>query len=288
MRYLRDQALKKHTSFKIGGPADLFCVPRSVEEVKEAIKYAKGRRMRLAVLGAGTNVLALDRGFRGLVIKLGNGLNGIKVEGNRVRVGAGVLIPRLIKKLVVSGLGGLEFLAGIPGSVGGAVMMNAGAWGKDIGRYVEEVVVLNGSGREKIIKKKKLGFGYRRSRLQSKNWIVVEVVLRLRRQKKRTSEKKMREYLAKRKETQPLGIPNSGSIFKNPKGDFAGRLIEKAGCKGMRVGDAQVSAKHGNFIVNLGDARAQDVIKLMTALQRAVRVKLEPEIKILVERSFSR
>ncbi|MEE8638031.1 MAG: UDP-N-acetylmuramate dehydrogenase [Candidatus Margulisiibacteriota bacterium] len=287
MRYLRNQSLKKHTSFRIGGPTDYFCVPRNVEELKEALEFAKGRRLQIAVLGAGTNILALDRGFRGLVIKLGSGLNWIKIEGQKARVGAGVPLPKLIRKLTHKSLGGLEFLAGVPGSVGGAITMNAGGWGKEIGPYVEEVKVLERDGSQKDIKGKKLGFGYRKSKLQGNPWIITEVTLRLRKKKKRVIEKRIKEYLSKRRATQPLGIPNCGSVFKNPRGDFAGRLIEEAGCKGMRFGDAQISAKHGNFIVNLGDAKAKDVIKLMTGIQKRVKDKfkilLEPEIKIMVK-----
>ena len=287
MRYLRNQSLKKHTSFRIGGPTDYFCVPKNIEELKEALEFARGRRLQIAVLGAATNVLPLDRGFRGLVIKLGNGLNWIKIEGSKAMVGAGVPLPKLIRKLTQKSLGGLEFLAGIPGSVGGALTMNAGAWGKEIGKYVEEIKVLERDGSQKEIKRKKLGFGYRKSKLQGNPWIITEVTLRLRKKKKRVIQKRIKEYLSKRRATQPLGIPNCGSVFKNPRGDFAGRLIEEAGCKGMRIGDAQVSAKHGNFIVNLGDAKAKDVIKLMTGIQKAVKDKfkilLEPEIKIMVK-----
>jgi UDP-N-acetylmuramate dehydrogenase len=287
MKFLRNQSLKKHITFRIGGPADYFCAPKTAEEIREALRFARERRQPVAVLGAGSNLLVLDEGVRGVVIKLGRGLNWIRVSDGRVEVGAGVLLPRLIRFLSQKGLGGLEFLTGIPGSVGGAVVMNAGAWGKEIGRYVEQVRVLDRAGREKIFKKRRLGFSYRRSMLQGSRWILTEVVFRLRKKKKRAIQKQIREYLSKRKSAQPLGIPNCGSVFKNPRGDFAGRLIEEAGCKGMRIGDAQVSVKHANFIVNLGDARAKDVIKLMTSVQRSVRDKfkilLEPEIKIMVK-----
>lgn len=287
MKYQRNQSLKKHTSFRIGGPADYFCVPKSIHELREAIDFARERKMRISVLGGGTNVLVLDRGFRGLVIKLAGGLSSIKVNSRKTRAGAGMLLPRLIRKVASRGLSGLEFLAGVPGSVGGAIIMNAGAWGREIGRYVEEIKVLDNKGRLKVVKNGKLGFGYRKSKLQKKSWIVVEATFKLRKQRKKTINKKIKECLAKRKETQPLGSPSCGSVFKNPKGDYAGRLIEEAGCKGRRVGDAQVSAKHGNFIVNLGDAKAQDVIKLMASVQKAVKDKfkilLEPEIKFMIK-----
>ncbi len=287
MKYLRNQSLKKHTSFRIGGLADYLCIPKNVDELKAALRFAKERRLRVAILGAGTNTLILDRGFSGLVIKIAGGLNWIKVYRSKVHVGSGVLLPRLIRNLANQGLGGLEFLAGIPGSVGGAVVMNAGAWGKEIGKYVLAVKLLEKDGKEKIVKKKQLGFDYRKSRLQSKPAIITEVIFRFRKKKRKSIEKVIKEYLAKRKETQPLGSPNCGSVFKNPKGNYAGRLIEEAGCKGMRVGAEQVYAKHGTFIVNLGDAKAKDVIKLMTAVQKAVKDKskilLEPEIKFMIK-----
>jgi len=287
MRYLRNQPLRKHTAFRIGGPADYLCVPKNVGELQEALRFARERRLRVAVLGAGTNTLALDQGFRGLVIKLAGGIDGIELNGNRVMVGSGVFLPRLVGLLARKGLSGLEFLTGIPGSVGGAVVMNAGAWGRTIGERVEKVRILDNKGKLRVIKGVDLGFSYRRSRLQKRDWIVVEVTLKLRRRKKRLIKEKLQEHLAKRKATQPLGIPNSGSIFRNPKANFAGKLIEEAGCKGIRIGDAQVSIKHGNFIVNLGDAKARDVIKLMTRVQKAVRdkfkIRLEPEIKIMIK-----
>lgn len=290
MKYLRNEPLKKHTSFRIGGPADYFCVPSNVEELKEALTFAWEHRLPVAVIGAGTNLLALDKGFRGLVIKLAGGLNQIRGRGRILHAGSGVLLSRLLNKAAQRGLGGLEFLAGIPGTVGGAVVMNAGAWGKEISKYLDRVVVVDQSGKEKIIKKERLAFGYRKSILQKGKYIVVEVVFKLRRSKKKRIKDKMREFLKRRRETQPLGIPNAGSIFKNPKGRFAGKLLEEAGCKGMRVGDAQVSDKHANFIVNLGEAKAHDVIKLITRMQslvfRKFKVRLEPEIKLVVKSPY--
>lgn len=287
MKYLRNELLKKHTSIRIGGSADYFCVPKNIEELKEALQYAKERSLPVAVIGAGTNLLVLDQGFRGLVIKLSKGLNWITYNGQRVQVGSGVDLARLIRSLSAKGWGSLEFLVGIPGTVGGAVVMNAGAWGKGIGSCVAEVKVLDRNGNERIIKKNKLGFRYRKSKLQKNNGIVVEVTLKLRKKRKNKIKKIIREYLLRRRETQPLGTPNCGSIFKNPNGDFAGRLIEAADCKGMRLGDAQVSTKHANFILNLGEAKARDVIKLITRVQKKVKDKfkilLEPEIKIMVK-----
>ena len=287
MRFLRDEQLKRHTSIRIGGPADLFCAPKNIEELKEALAYAEEHRLPLSVIGAGTNLLVLDKGFRGLVIQLAPGMNRIAVEEKRATVEAGMLLPRLIKYLAARGLANLEFLAGVPGTVGGAVVMNAGAWGDEISRYVEKVKVINARGSERDLSRKQLKFGYRRSALQGSPLILTEVTFKLREKSKKGIQKKINQYLLKRKGSQPLGTPNCGSVFKNPDGEYAGRLIQEAGCKGMRVGDAQVSAKHGNFILNLGEAKARDVIRLMTDIQQIVKSKykicLEPEIKIMVK-----
>ncbi len=289
MKYLRNELLRKHTSFRIGGPADYFCVPGSEEELNEALQFARERRLPVAVAGAGTNLLALDKGFRGLVIKLSGGLKQLKIRGRTLYLGAGVLIPQLLNSMARRGLGGVEFLAGIPGTVGGAVVMNAGAWGKEIGRYVDRVRLMDSKGKEVILKRKRMGFSYRKSVLQKGKYIVTEVVLKLRKSDRRLIKKKIKEYLKQRKASQPLGSPNAGSIFKNPRGKFAGRLLEEAGCKGMRIGDAQISTKHGNFIVNLGEAKARDVIKLITRAQtivkRKFKIRLEPELKIMVKSS---
>ncbi|MFA4843342.1 MAG: UDP-N-acetylmuramate dehydrogenase [Candidatus Margulisiibacteriota bacterium] len=286
MRLIRNEPLKKHTSFRVGGPADYFCVPENAEQLRAALHFARERRLPVAVMGAGTNLLALDRGFRGLVVKLGGGLVGMKAKGRYLYVGSGVPLPKLVHYAVGKGLAGLEFLAGIPGSVGGAVAMNAGAWQKSIGAVISRVKVLDARGQEKVLSKKALHFSYRRSVLQRRKLIVTEVVLRLRRGKRPVMKKKVQEYLKLRAHRQPLGSPNAGSVFKNPPRKFAGQLIEAAGCKGWRVGDAQVSNKHANFIVNLGEAKAADIIKLMTKVQKAVKRRLEPEIKIMVKSNY--
>lgn len=287
MKILRNEPLKKHTSFRIGGPADYFCVPKSVGELQEALAYARQNKMPVAVIGAGTNLLALDHGFSGLVIKLGGGLNRSTVRGRVVHAGAGIPLPKLLSVLSRRGLSGLEFLAGIPGTLGGAAVMNAGAWGKELGSYIEQVKVIDAEGNLKVLRKEQLGFSYRHSLLQAGRYVVAEVVLRLRKGTAGRIRKKIAAFLAKRKLNQPLGSPNAGSIFKNPKGKFAGQLLEAAGFKGMRVGDAQVSVKHANFILNLGEAKARDVLKLMTRMQNAVsrkfKVRLEPELKIMIQ-----
>jgi len=285
MRFKRDEKLKKHTSFRIGGPAEYFCVAKSTDQIREALRFAKEKKLPVAVIGAGSNILVRDEGFPGLVIK--NSLNTLEIDGSRVRVGSGIPLGKLVSALRKRGIGGLEFLVGIPGSVGGAIVMNSGAWGKEIGDLVEKVKVIDRNGQETVFTRGQMGFGYRKSRLQKGKLIVTEVELRLRRKIRKAIAKKIQEYIAKRKDKQPVGSPNCGSTFKNPKKDFAARLIEQAGFKGMRVGDAQVSPKHANFIVNLGDATAKDVLKLMMLIQTRVKskfgIKLEPELKIMVK-----
>lgn len=290
MQYLRNEPLKTHTSFRIGGPAEYFCEPENVEEIKEALIFAKNRRLRVSVIGAGSNLLVPDMGVRGLVIKLAGGLDWIKIEGGRVKAGAGVLISKLLKVLSDKELGGLEFLAGIPGTVGGAVAMNAGAWGNEIGGFTESIKAVDLKEGGEIAEIKELEFGYRKSAVLKNPWIVSEATFRLRRKSKKEIEEKIEEYLLKRKALQPPGLPNCGSVFKNPTPKScppAGWLIEAAGCKGLRVGDARVSEKHANFIENLGEAKANDVIKLMAHVQKRVRDKfkilLEPEVKIMVK-----
>ena len=287
MKIIRGELLKKHTSLRIGGPADYFCVPKTLADLRAALTFAGRGRLPVVVMGGGTNLLALDKGFHGLVIKLGGGLERLSVKGRFVRAGAGIFLPELLNAQARRGLTGLEFLAGIPGTLGGAAAMNAGAWGQEIGACIERVRVVDHDGKIISLDKKELNFGYRASALQDSRFIIAEVVLKLKKGAARRIKARMKDFLAQRKAGQPLGIPNAGSIFKNPKGRFAGKLLEAAGFKGARVGDAQVSARHANFIVNLGEARAADVIKLMTRMQNSVKkrfkVRLEPELKIMVQ-----
>lgn len=287
MKYLKNEPLKKHTSFRVGGTAQWLLVPRDEEELASSLIFAQEHKLPITILGAGTNVLALDKGFSGLVVKLAGGMNQLKFEGNTVEAGAGILLSKLLSAAVARGLSGLEFLAGIPGTLGGALVMNAGAWGFGIGSRVVSVKVIDRLGKSQLLQKKDLKFGYRRSILQQGNFIVMSAVIKLRKGNRRVIKNKIKEYLEIRRSSQPLGIPNAGSVFKNPPGKFAGKLIEEAGLKGARVGDAQVSTKHANFIVNLGEATSHDIIRLITRIQKLVKerfkINLEPEIKIMVK-----
>lgn len=279
MKYKRKESLKKYTSFRIGGPAQYFVEVKTIEELKEALSFAKNKCLKVFVLGAGSNLLIADKGLKGLVIKVA--FADIKRGGNFVRVGAGVLLSKLIDFLAGQELAGLEFLAGVPGSVGGAVVMNAGAWDNNIGSLVQSVLVVNQNGQEKVLTKKQLGFEYRKSKLQTDKLVLVEVLLKLSKGKKEKIKEKIKKNLALRRAKQPLDKPSCGSVFKNPKGKHAGYLIEQAGLRGLRVGNAQISKKHGNFILNLGKAKAADVMKLIARIKKTVKVKLESEVRLL-------
>jgi UDP-N-acetylmuramate dehydrogenase len=291
MEFKRNVPLKKFTTFKTGGSASYFCSPESQAEIKECLSFAKKKKLPVAVVGSGANLLFPDHGYKGIVLTLSDVLNWIEISKKQkyhlVRAGAGVSLPKLLKVMSEREIEGLEFLAGIPGTVGGAVVMNAGAWGGEIGAFVKEVKVLDRSGREKIFKRNDLKFGYRRSRLAGKRFIVTEVALKLQKGNRKEIKSKIKKYLSARKKKHPVGLPNFGSVFKNPPGFFAGKLIEDAGCKGLRIGDAQVSNLHANFIVNLGKAKTQEALDLISLLQTKVKerykILLEPEVIIMVD-----
>ncbi|MFH1542565.1 MAG: UDP-N-acetylmuramate dehydrogenase [bacterium] len=282
MKYLESEPLKNHTTFKIGGPAKLFCQPKTIADLQAALAKAKTENLKLLVLGNGSNVLLPDEGWSGLVIKLAEAFSSIKFDGERVIALAGTKVSELAMKTADKGLSGLEFIAGVPGTVGGAVYMNVGAWGESFGDYVESVKCLNNDGAEIVFSNADLNFSYRDSRLQQNDCYVVEITLKLSKSDQVSIRSKMRENMQARALKQPLEYPSAGSVFKNPPDNFAAKLIEEAGCMGLRVGDAQVSEKHANFIVNLGSARAEDVRALIKQVQSRVKVQLEPEIRIVL------
>jgi len=274
MEIKKNELLANHASIRIGGPAKFFCSPKNIVELKEALAF-DGKKI---VIGRGTNILFSDEGYNGLVIKVEECCQELQINGEAIVVGAGVSLNKLVDTLAAENLGGLEFLAGIPGSVGGAVVMNAGAWGGEIGSFVDWVKVISYEGEEKLLKQADLHFSYRSSITSG---IVVEAKLKV---KKGFDQKLVDEYRTKRREKHPLDLPNCGSVFKNPKPLIAAKLIEEAGCKGLRVGDAQISEKHANFIVNLGHATAKDVLELIRQVQvRVKKVNLVPEVKVVLE-----
>jgi UDP-N-acetylmuramate dehydrogenase len=298
--------LKEYTTFKIGGPARYFFVAKSKEDLKNAILWAKKKKLPFFILGGGSNVLFSDNGFDGLVIKLQN--TQYEIRNTKIVAEAGVPLQKLVLELARRGLSGLENLAGIPGTLGGAIWGNAGAFGREIGNLVEEVKVLDvGSSKLEVKKLKNKGckFGYRGSVFKRrKNWIILEATLKLKKGKKKEIEEKIKEILKLRKEKQPLEFPSAGSVFKNVsiekvpkeirekfkekiKNGFlpAGVLIEAAGLKGFQIGGAKISEKHANFIVNVGNAKASDVKELIEKIKKEVKkkfkIQLEEEIKLV-------
>lgn len=279
------EPMKNHTSFRIGGPADVFVLPQGLEDIKEVLKLARHESIPLFILGKGSNLLVKDEGVRGIVLKTSPALNQLEIQAEKIRAGAAVSLPFLAVKALQNNLSGLEFLAGIPGTVGGAVVMNAGAAGHCLAEVLTKVTVMDNQGEIKELAAEDLQFGYRQSKLQKEEFLVLEACFQLRSGIKEEIRKTVDELLGKRKRSQPLSFPNAGSIFRNPIIGPAGKLIELAGAKGKRVGDAQISELHANFIVNLGKAQAADVLQLIAEVQQMVKdrfdVNLEPEVKIV-------
>jgi len=279
------EPMSSHTSWRIGGPADVFVDPADIEDLRLTVYYAYRQGIPLTVIGAGTNLLVSEEGIRGIVVKVGHGLGRISTVGNEIVAGGGAKLAGVAVTARDTGLGGVEFSAGIPGTVGGAVIMNAGANGSSISTLVREVTLLDFTGVFSRKSKEEMHFGYRTSILQREPAIVVEVCFSCHPRNKKAIREEMEKYIARRRLTQPLGLPSAGSVFKNPPGDSAGRLIEAAGLKGLRFGDAQVSGVHANFIVNLGAASARDVLALIDRVREAVYgrfgVELQLEVKVV-------
>jgi UDP-N-acetylmuramate dehydrogenase len=284
------EPLARYTSMKIGGPADYLLDVDSREALPRALGILARRRIPVSVLGNGSNVLVSDLGMRGAVIRLGKDFKRIEwheeESGARVDVGAAFPVTQLVREAARRGYSGLEFAEGIPGSVGGALVMNAGAYGAQMDVVVEQVEAVTAKGEPLALRRAEIVFSYRHSSLPGGS-VVTRALIRLVRGEPEAVRRRLTELVSRRKKSQPSGYPNSGSMFRNPPGDFAGRLIEAAGLKGTRVGRAEVSDRHGNFIVNLGGAKGEDVRQLMERVQEEVEkkfgVRLEPEVRLLGE-----
>ena len=279
------EPMDKHTSFRIGGPAEVMAFPCSPEELERILKASALLGIIPVILGAGTNVLAPDEGMKGLVICLKDGFNGIRpLENNRLCVAAGVTMARAAVFAANAGLSGMEFAHGIPGSVGGGVYMNAGAYGGEICQICESVDVMTMSGERRSYSAQEMEFSYRHSRLEEEQAIVLQAVFQLTPAKPETVKEKMQELMNRRKASQPLDLPSAGSAFKRPVGGYAAALIEQTGLKGFRVGGAAISEKHAGFAVNLGGATAKDVKDLLKQVSDKVYdahgIRLEPEVRI--------
>jgi len=279
-----NEPMSKHTSWHIGGTADIFVLPGDIIDLREALGFARNNQIPVSVIGNGTNLLVSDLGIRGMVIKIGPGLSHIEVRGKSIKVGAGVPLPRLSAVALRSSLSGFEFLAGIPGTVGGALVMNAGANGCSIGERVRQLTAVDHEGNEVQLSKQELEFSYRYSCLAKKKLIVAEAKLEGIPGSPEAIKEKMDSYLERRRKTQPLEYPNAGSVFKNPNGDSAGKLIEQSGCKGMREGNIQVSPCHANFFVNLGGGTAQQVLALVEKVQQRVLEKFGCKLTMEVQK----
>ncbi len=280
-----DEPMCRHTSFKIGGPADILCVPQSVEEIQNLIKYFKDNSVNYMIIGNGSNLLVSDLGIDGAVIKIGNAMSEIKVIGEEMIVDAGALLSKTANVALSNELTGIEAISGIPGTIGGAIYMNAGAYGTEIKDVLKSVTFINEEGEVKTLPAKDLELGYRKSMFTDKNDIILSCVLKLEKGNKEEISEKMKEYTKQRTQKQPLSYPSAGSTFKRPEGYFAAKLIEDSGLKGYGIGGAKISELHAGFVINYNNATAQNVLDLMKYTQEKVfekfGVKIEPEVKII-------
>ncbi len=280
-----DEPMSSHTSFRIGGPAEVMAFPQNTEELAQLLKVSKALDITPAILGAGTNILAPDAGIPGLVICLKDCLGGMELlPGHRIRVMAGVTMTRAAVFAANHGLSGMEFAHGIPGTVGGGVYMNAGAYGGEICQICEAVTVMGMDGQIRELTGEEMGFSYRHSILEEKPGIVVDALFSLQPCDPEEIKAKMKELMGKRSASQPLDLPSAGSAFKRPVGGYAAALIDQAGLKGFQIGGAAVSQKHAGFVVNLGGATAADVQALLKEVSNRVfeasGIRLEPEVRI--------
>lgn len=285
---LSNEPLASYTHWKIGGPADLFIVPKGKEQLSATLRILKQNDIPWFIIGKGSNLLVTDSGFRGAVIKLGAGLDYVHFNSELVVAGGCCSFPKLSALAGKQGLTGLEFASGIPGSVGGAVYMNAGAHGSDVSCTLQQAEVMLENGELAVLQNHDLQFAYRHSILQERPGIVTEAVFQLQYGDREQIERRSREYRDRRVRTQPVQAACAGSVFRNPPGHFAAKLIEEAGLKGLTAGDAEVSVIHANFIVNKGQATAEDVISLIKQVQEIILnkygVELVPEVRVMGER----
>ncbi|WP_026476704.1 UDP-N-acetylmuramate dehydrogenase [Alkaliphilus transvaalensis] len=284
---LIDEPMRKHTSFKIGGPADFLLLPKKIEDIQRIIHICKVNDAPYFVMGNGSNLLVRDKGMRSVVIKIADNFNDVKIEGTKVIARAGVLLSTLSNKVLRESLAGFEFASGIPGTLGGAVTMNAGAYGGEIKDVLTSCKVLDEEGNVLEFTNEELKLGYRTSIVQEKGYVVLEVTIDLRQDEYDKIKERINELNIQRTTKQPLHLPSAGSVFKRPPGYFAGKLIQDSDLKGVKVGGAQVSELHSGFIVNVGNATAADVLNLIKLIQEEVMknfgVALHPEVRVIGE-----
>lgn len=290
--WMENEPLARYTTVKVGGPAEVLFFPASLADLVTAVQFCRKNDIPLFILGNGSNLLIRDGGIRGMVARLHRCLNSFKIEKEEdqevwIRAEAGLATPKLVEHCRQQGYAGLESLYGIPGSIGGAIVMNAGTREGEVGQVVEELAVLDASGEPKVYPKKKLHFEYRDLKIP-RSEVIASVLLKLQKSSSEEVSNKLAFFQRRRHETQPLDQPNMGSVFKNPPKKFAAQLIEELGLKGVRVGGARLSEKHSNWIVNEGGATAKDVLALIGLIKDKVKeiadIKLETEVKIVGEK----
>lgn len=277
------EPMSRHTTFRIGGPADIFVIPKTIEDISHVCAIAKKQEIPLFVLGNGSNLLVADQGMDGIVLQIYKNFSGVSADGNELAIKAGTLLSTAAKAAQAEELTGFEFAGGIPGTFGGAVVMNAGAYGGEMVQVLKEVTVLTPEGEIKTIPAEELELGYRTSNILKNGYVVLSGTIALEKGDPEQIKAKMDEYSTARRTKQPLELPSAGSTFKRPEGYFAGKLIQDAGLRGYQVGGARVSDKHCGFVVNQDNATAADVMRLIADVQRIVKdkfnVELEPEVK---------
>jgi len=282
-----DEPMKNHTSFKVGGPADILVTPVSVSQLSQILKLCKNKSVPVFVMGNGTNLIVRDKGIRGVVVKIFDNLNQFTVKDDIITAYAGILLSRVSTIAYENGLTGLEFACGIPGTLGGAVAMNAGAYGGEMKDVVVETEYMDKDGEIRVVRDDGHQFGYRTSFIQKNSGIVIKTLMKLKKGNKEEIKALMDDLTQRRQEKQPLEMPSAGSIFKRPEGYFAGKLIEDCGLRGHRIGGAEVSQKHCGFIVNTGDAKAKDILDLIEYIRNTVKMKfgvdMQTEVRIVGE-----
>ena len=281
-----DEPMSSHTSFKVGGPADILITPESADQVLDAVKLCKSKNVPYYIMGNGSNLLVKDGGIRGVVVKLTK-LKSIKIQGSRIIVSSGACLKDVSQKALDNSLTGFEFACGIPGSVGGAVTMNAGAYNGEISNVIESVIVIDNHTKKRILNLEQLELAYRMSSILKYGYIVLQVTFKLEKGDHSKINDRIENLNRRRSEKQPLEYPSAGSTFKRPEGHFAAKLIEDSGLKGMSVGGALVSEKHSGFIINKEDATSKDILDLIKLVQDTVKQKfnvdLYTEVRIIGE-----
>lgn len=281
------EPMSKHTTFRIGGPADFYLCPHSTKEVQQTVQICKEENLPYFILGNGSNLLVSDKGYRGVIIQLWKNFSDISVKDCCITAKAGALLSKVAAEALEEGLTGMEFASGIPGTIGGAVFMNAGAYGGEMKDIIKEVKVLDDQGEIRVLSNEEMKLGYRTSIVKEKGYTVLSAVLQLKKGDVSVIRETMEDLKNRRTSKQPLDMPSAGSTFKRPEGYFAGKLIMDSGLRGFSMGGAQVSEKHCGFVVNKGGATAEDVTALIREVQRRVKekfgVELETEVRFLGE-----